>query len=318
MPLQSLWHALVGNPAGAPERRAALARRIRDRFGLGTPVSDAMFDDLFPWRIRLMSRVHWSPVRVAVRCAQLLAPWPGCRVLDIGSGVGKFCTIGALTTRGDFTGIEQYVQLVECAREVAGLLGASRAAFAHGLFSSLDPADYGSFYFYNPFEENDWPLPVHQPRAASFVRGTFEGGVMEARAFLRAAKPGARVVTYNGMGGELPSGYELAARDKLGCTVELYGSRPHASCASSERSAGPRPGGAVTSGVSYSLCMPKILMIHTGGTLMMRAGADASRSRLTSTRRTCWSSSRCCAPSGRLRPGSSSTSTPATCSRITG
>jgi SAM-dependent methyltransferase len=222
MPLRSLWHALVGDQAGTPEARDSLAVRVRDGLRLGTSVTDSMFDDLYPWKLRSMSRVHWTPVRVAVRCAQLLAPRPGCRVLDVGSGVGKLCIIGALTTRGAFTGIEQYPQLVECARDVASLLGASKATFLTGLFSSLDPTDYHAFYFFNPFEENDWPRPFHQPAASPIARGTFEGGVAEARAFLREARPGSRVVTYNGLGGDLPPGYELAERDRLGCTVELW------------------------------------------------------------------------------------------------
>lgn len=222
--LTSLWRMLLGELDGprAGVARAALASRVSESLRAGEAVTDDEFDSIFPEKIRAMSRVHWTPVRVALRCAQLLARKPGSRVLDVGSGVGKLCTIGALTTRGVFTGVEQYGDLVECARDAATLLGASTASFRQGFFSALDPADYDAFYFFNPFEENGWSRPAHLPRAEPLVRGTFEGGVLEAQQLLAAARPGTRVVTYNGMGGALPAGYSLEQRDRMGCVIELW------------------------------------------------------------------------------------------------
>jgi len=200
-----------------------LASRVSAKLRVGAPVADAMFDELYPWSIRSMSRVYWTPLRVALRCAELLVGRaPGVRVLDVGSGAGKFCAIGALATQGLFTGIEQYPRLIEHATDVAALLGATTATFVQGFFTSLHPEDFDAIYFFNPFEENAWPRPFHHDRTAPLVRGTFEGNVAEAQAFLRGARPGTRVVAYNGLGGPMPSGYELLEREELGCVIELW------------------------------------------------------------------------------------------------
>jgi hypothetical protein len=126
-----------------------------------------------------------------------------------------------MTTEGRFFGIEQRESLVECARDLATLFGATNVSFAQGAFDSRNPEDYDAFYFFNPFEEDnfprkcefDWPLPSRAER--------FEENVYGAQQFLRAAKAGTRVVTYNGMGGRLPSCYDLIEREQMGCTLEL-------------------------------------------------------------------------------------------------
>jgi SAM-dependent methyltransferase len=223
------WRAPAKGVAGTTgaEARALLASRVTAKLRVGAPMADAVFDELYPWSIRPMSRVYWTPLRVGLRCASLLAAHrPGIRVLDIGSGVGKFCAIGALSTHGLYTGIEQYPRLVEYAREVGTLLGTSTVTFRHGFFTALDPRDYDAFYFFNPFEENAWPRPFHHDRGAPLLRGTFEGNVTEAQAFLREARSGTRVVTYNGLGGPLPPSYELETREELGCVIELWVKQP--------------------------------------------------------------------------------------------
>jgi SAM-dependent methyltransferase len=223
-PLRTLWHRVVGEPVGLSRgaSRALVASQIGARLRARERVTDREFDALFPPKVRAMSAVHWTPVRVAALSAELLARTGGARFLDVGSGAGKLCAVASLTTGAAFVGVEQYAALVECARETAGLLGATGASFVHGRFRDLDPADYDGFYFFNPFEENDWKKPAYLDPDVPVVRGSFAEGVEEARCFLAAARPGTRVVTFNGMGGPFPPGYRLEQREKHGCTVDLW------------------------------------------------------------------------------------------------
>ena len=115
------------------------------------PVTDELFDRLYDPEIRAISAVHWTPAAVAVGMARLLAPDRSSIVLDIGSGVGKFCVLGALATEGVFVGIEQRLHLVTIARKLAGTLGIERASFVHGNVLDLDWSRFTAFYLFNPF-----------------------------------------------------------------------------------------------------------------------------------------------------------------------
>src|SRR6185437_914320 len=73
--------------------REALLRRLKN-----ATLTDSDFDAIYPAPVRRVSASFWTPVSVAVRAADLLVDDPSTRVLDIGSGVGKFCIVGAAFT----------------------------------------------------------------------------------------------------------------------------------------------------------------------------------------------------------------------------
>jgi SAM-dependent methyltransferase len=121
---------------------------------LGIEVTDAEFDDIYPKDIRPLSKRHFSPVAIAKMAAEYLADTPNTKVLDIGSGVGKFCMIGAACTEGVFTGVEQRENLYDLAVSLAQKYDLPNAHFIHGNILSINFKDYDAFYFFNAFFEN--------------------------------------------------------------------------------------------------------------------------------------------------------------------
>jgi len=115
---------------------------------------DEIFDALYPPEIRALSAQHWTPVSIARRAARFLVARPEARVLDIGCGAGKFCVVGALTTGGHFTGIEQREHLVAAAAGVVGLTCAPHVEIIHANIVEIEFADFDAFYLYNPFAEH--------------------------------------------------------------------------------------------------------------------------------------------------------------------
>jgi SAM-dependent methyltransferase len=95
-------------------------------------IKDEKFDLIYPAKIRKLSPVFWTPVAVAAEAARWLAAKPDVRVLDIGSGPGKFCLVAASLSEGHFTGVEMRSDLVAIAQQAATDLKLPGIEFIHG------------------------------------------------------------------------------------------------------------------------------------------------------------------------------------------
>jgi len=180
---------------------------MRKSVGRCRLVNDTDFDALVPLELRHLSNLHWTPAHVALRAAQLLAPEPGARVLDIGAGIGKLCIVGALATRASWTGIEQQAVLVAAAERLARSFGVEdRTTFHHGDAFSLAWDEFDALYFYNPFE-----LPLF-PKEPS---DSFRVATAETERRLAALRSGTRVVTLYGFGGTMPACFELLRHERI-------------------------------------------------------------------------------------------------------
>lgn len=117
--------------------------------------SDEQFDQLYPLPIQSMTSLHWSPLNIAKKAAHYLAADYNARILDIGSGVGKFCLAAAYyKPKAFYYGVEQRKSLVRCAEIANDVLLFQNVSFFHGNFTVLDFRNYDHFYFYNSFYEN--------------------------------------------------------------------------------------------------------------------------------------------------------------------
>ncbi len=117
--------------------------------------SDWDFNQLYPKSIQALARGHWTPVSVARKAAMFLGLEKNVRVLDIGSGVGKFALAAAYyTPKAFYTGVEQRKYLVGHALMAKDITGLSNVSFLHGNFTQVDFRNYDNFYFYNSFFEN--------------------------------------------------------------------------------------------------------------------------------------------------------------------
>ena len=79
---------------------------MKKKLTIGSAVYDD-FDGIYPEEVRPMAFTHFTPIEIAIRAAKFLVQKSGTKVLDIGSGAGKFCMIGSVCTNGHFTGVEQ-------------------------------------------------------------------------------------------------------------------------------------------------------------------------------------------------------------------
>jgi SAM-dependent methyltransferase len=198
----------------APSTTAALVVHALRR---GT-ADDAFFDLLLPSDLRAVSWRFWTPVAVARRAGELLEAHGVRRVIDVGSGCGKFCLAAAAVTPAvSFWGIEQRENLVEIARRLATRMALPNVEFSVGDAtdsSKWDSAD--AFYLFNPFAENGFDAKERLDGTVELSRSRSDRDVARVELALRAAAIGTRVVTYHGFGGRMPDSYDLVRCEAAG------------------------------------------------------------------------------------------------------
>ena len=188
--------------------------------------SDRQFNDVFPPSIRKFADRHWTPLSVARKVADYLSVKKGSKILDIGSGAGKFCLAAAhYKPEALFFGVEQRKNLVDEAEAAKASLGIDNAFFLHGNFMQTDFDLYDHFYFYNSFYENliwgekiDNTLEYSENLYRYYNRYLYK---------LLASRPdGTRLVTYHSVEDEVPADYQLVSSHLDGllkCWIKISG-----------------------------------------------------------------------------------------------
>jgi SAM-dependent methyltransferase len=194
------------------------AKRIEAVLRRGGWVEDRYFDRLLPEALREKSESFWSSVHVAQTAARWLDAAGCTRVLDVGAGVGKFCAVASLTTGRCTWGLERRGALVLEARKLAQALGAE-VVMQEGGLDSIDPRPFDAFYFYNPFAEH---IADKYERIDDTLVCSADEYVRDARTverWLRAAKVGTVMVTYNGLGGRIPYSWRCDREQRVSGNV---------------------------------------------------------------------------------------------------
>jgi SAM-dependent methyltransferase len=193
-----------------PRRLRRAARQLVQALQAGGSPTDRAFDAFLPERLRTVSGEFWSPLSVARQAAEWFDAVGVQHVVDVGSGVGKFCVAGALFGQCHFTGLEQRPFLVKSARELARLFDVNnRVRFVLGSFAEVPMPAADAFYFFNPF--GDYSIGLHPlaERDRTLVAERYARDVAAAEQLLRDAPSGTCLLALNGFGGRLPPGYDL-------------------------------------------------------------------------------------------------------------
>lgn len=170
---------------------------------------ESHFCQLYPIPIQQLDKKHWSPLIVVNRVVNILVNKPGVKILDVGSGTGKFCLAGAYyKPQAYFFGVEQRKDLVNHAERVKELLGLQNVYFVHRNFTQLDLKQYDHFYFYNSFFENlNGTDKIDNEIAYSNELYNYYSYYLYKQ--LEVMPVGTRVATYCSLNDEIPPGYQL-------------------------------------------------------------------------------------------------------------
>lgn len=186
----------------------------------GETVHDDDFDRVYPEWVSDASHTHWTPVRRAQTAARWLVERGLTRVLDVGSGAGKFalvaaCTAASMRQRLVITGIEHRAPLAALANSIASHFALSSVRFEVGDALDADWSAFDAVYLYNPFVENLFHPSVRVDRTMHLNGERYVREVAEARARLCTMREGAVAIAFHGYGGAWPADWASEARDVL-------------------------------------------------------------------------------------------------------
>lgn len=173
--------------------------------------TDADFDALYPLHIRFVGRRHWTPLDVAKRVMGFLGD-KGAKILDIGSGVGKFCLAAAYyAPDAELIGVEQRKYLISHAQYAQEKLGLTNVTFINKNFTQLNLHDYTHFYFFNSFFENiDCDDRIDE--TIDYSEALYEYYVRYLYKALQEMPKGTKIATFHTLDYEIPDGYKLVEK----------------------------------------------------------------------------------------------------------
>ena len=154
-----------------------------------------VFDSLLPKRFQEISKVHWTPKKIIEVAVKWFEDCKSAHVLDIGSGVGKFCVIGAQKSGIKFTGIELRKTLFKQAVKIKQELSLTNVEFINENILNVDFNNYDGFYYFNPFLEQieEMDRIDHKTSYSTSNFSAYENHVLEQ---LNKAKKRTAVITY--------------------------------------------------------------------------------------------------------------------------
>lgn len=175
--------------------------------------SDDQLNEIYPVSIQSKAERHWTPLNVARKASSFLAAENNVRILDIGSGVGKFCLTAAFyKPKAFFYGVEQRKALINYAETARKELCLSNVSFLHGNFTALDFSNYDHFYFFNAFYENlagtdkiDDSIDYSGELYNYYNRYLYK--------LLEQKPAGTRLATYHSLEDEVPKGYHIVGSE---------------------------------------------------------------------------------------------------------
>lgn len=176
---------------------------------MGHKETDLMFDTLLPAALREKSLRHFTPAEVVEKAAGFLCCLKKNKILDLGSGIGKFCLLaGKMNPSDQFYGVEIRQNLCDEAERIRQLWKLKNVHFLHENILQTSFKGYTGFYYFNSFHENiepesslDYHLELNMKNYS-----LYSGRVYRE---LEKLSPGVRIVTFHVPDGSLPPEYQV-------------------------------------------------------------------------------------------------------------
>jgi len=184
---------------------------IIDKLRIQKNISDEDFDAIYPFEIRELSERHWTSVFVSKTASEFLCSERPVKVLDIGSGAGKFCFVSAaLHPTSEFHGIDIRENFIHISNQLKEQYLIPNVSFFQQDVLQMDLSGYDGIYFFNSFQEKidptssiDHTSQVSVEQYIEYTKHIFNE--------LNKVPRGTKLVTYFSEGFCVPNSFRLLA-----------------------------------------------------------------------------------------------------------
>jgi Histone methylation protein DOT1 len=175
-------------------------------------VTDAVFNAIYPNKLKEAAEIHFTPIEVAKIAARYLVDNRDSKILDLGSGAGKFCMIGSACTIGHFCGVELRKNLSTIAERIKKHYQLTNVTFINNNIINIDFSKFDAFYIYNPFYEHIVPSGQLDDKI-ELKRELYEVYSLYVKNQLDKMPENTKLVTYFSYLKEIPGSFKLQSSD---------------------------------------------------------------------------------------------------------
>ncbi|MCW7503918.1 methyltransferase domain-containing protein [Leptospira paudalimensis] len=179
-------------------------------------MTDEIWDSFLPNEYKVLSPYQWTPIEIIRFTWEYLKTDSVTSVMDLGSGVGKFCLNLVQFSNRSFPvyGVEDRKGLVDVSETLRQKMKITGVTFTHSDFLVNFPYGHSHYYVFNPLYEmmkGQHSIDFNKEKSAMF----FIKNLQILKNHLSHCKKGTKLITYHGFGGSVLPGYKIVKQKKL-------------------------------------------------------------------------------------------------------
>ncbi|MBC7485428.1 MAG: class I SAM-dependent methyltransferase [Cytophagaceae bacterium] len=172
-------------------------------------ITDKDFDLVYSPAIRALSSRHWTSIKIVKKAVNFLCYKENTKILDVGSGVGKFSILGALLKASNFFyGVDFRKDFIEISDNLKKEHRIENVFFLHNYFDKIDFNNFDGIYFFNSFHERiDKDTVIDE--LSEFSYDLYKKYTQEFFLKINSMSEGTRLVTYHTEDIHIPYTYRI-------------------------------------------------------------------------------------------------------------
>lgn len=186
------------------------------KINVGERMTDAFWDSFLPKNFQTLSPFQWTPISVVERTWEYLQTDMPESIVDLGSGVGKFCIYLSLLSKAAIriAGVEDRKDLVLVSESLKEHWNTPKVEFQNINFLKQFPYGHSHYYCFNPLYETMkgiHSIDTQKEKSAN----QFLKDLQTLKQNLLLLKPKTKLITFHGFGGNYLPGFRVIIKEEI-------------------------------------------------------------------------------------------------------